>query len=165
MTSEAKADLKIELSDLNYLCSNASLACKGFLEMIDTTDNNKRPIMIHRPACFAADKNSLKFASQLRTLLPRERDRDRRCRLVALSWRLLNFTPGEMICSRFAAYLHGIPTPLTFRRENSLADGLLGEELSATSFGTIRGRPCFGKERREDRENREREVALRVRGG
>ena len=38
MTSEVKADLKIELSDLNYLCSHASLACKGFLEMIPTTD-------------------------------------------------------------------------------------------------------------------------------
>ena len=36
MTSEVKADLKIELSDLNYLCSHASLACKGFLEMIET---------------------------------------------------------------------------------------------------------------------------------
>ena len=36
MTSEVKADLKIELSDLNYLCSNASLACKGFPEMIAT---------------------------------------------------------------------------------------------------------------------------------
>ena len=40
MTSEAKADLKIELSDLNYLCSNAYLACKCFHEMIAT--NNKR---------------------------------------------------------------------------------------------------------------------------
>ena len=36
MTSEVKADLKIELSDLNYLCSNASMACKGFPEMIET---------------------------------------------------------------------------------------------------------------------------------
>ena len=54
MTSEVKADLKIELSDLNYLCSHASLACKGFLEMIQT---DKQPIMIHRPACFAAGKN------------------------------------------------------------------------------------------------------------
>ena len=36
MTSEVKADLKIELSDLNYLWSHASLACKGFLEMIPT---------------------------------------------------------------------------------------------------------------------------------
>ena len=40
MTSEVKADLKIELGDLNYLCSHASLACKGFLEMIET--DNKR---------------------------------------------------------------------------------------------------------------------------
>ena len=36
MTSEVKADLKIELSDLKYLCSHASLACKCFLEMIAT---------------------------------------------------------------------------------------------------------------------------------
>ena len=51
MTSEVKADLKIELSDLNYLCSHASLACKGFLEMIETDNNNEQqPIMIHRPA-------------------------------------------------------------------------------------------------------------------
>ena len=42
MTSEVKADLKIELSDLNYLCSHASLACKGFPEMIET---DGRPIM------------------------------------------------------------------------------------------------------------------------
>ena len=35
----SKADLKIELSDLNYLCSNASLTCKDFLDMmIDTMD-------------------------------------------------------------------------------------------------------------------------------
>ena len=40
MTSEVKADLKIELSDLNYLCSHASLACKGFPEMIETDNNN-----------------------------------------------------------------------------------------------------------------------------
>ena len=38
MTSEVEADLKIELSDLNYLCSHASLACKGLLEMIHTTN-------------------------------------------------------------------------------------------------------------------------------
>ena len=36
MTSVVKADLKIELSDLNYLCSHASLACKCFPEMIET---------------------------------------------------------------------------------------------------------------------------------
>ena len=61
MTSEVKADLIIELSDLNYLCSHASLACKGFLEMIETNDR-QRPIMIHRPArsaCFAAGKKVL----------------------------------------------------------------------------------------------------------
>ena len=39
MTSEVKADLKIELSDLNYLCCHASLACEGFLEMIHTTND------------------------------------------------------------------------------------------------------------------------------
>ena len=48
-TSEVKANLKIELSDLNFLCSHASLACKGFLEMIQT-DKQQQPIMIHRPA-------------------------------------------------------------------------------------------------------------------
>ena len=41
MTSEVKADLKIELSDLNYLCSHAYLACKCFPEMIDT-DNQQQ---------------------------------------------------------------------------------------------------------------------------
>ena len=40
MTSEIKVELKIELSGLNYLCSHASLACKGFPEMIDT-DNGQ----------------------------------------------------------------------------------------------------------------------------
>ena len=35
MTSEVKCNLRFELSDLNYLCSHASLARKGFLEMID----------------------------------------------------------------------------------------------------------------------------------
>ena len=69
MTSEVKADLKIELSDLNYLCSNASLACKGYLEMIHTMIN-KRPIMIPRPACFAAGKNvSLGESLNARTVL------------------------------------------------------------------------------------------------
>ena len=41
MTSEVKTDLKIELSDLNYLSSHASLACRGLLEMIHTTDKQK----------------------------------------------------------------------------------------------------------------------------
>ena len=46
---EVKSDLRIELSDLNCLCFHTSLACKGFPEMIETTNNNnKRPIMIHR---------------------------------------------------------------------------------------------------------------------
>ena len=45
MTSEVTSDLKIELSDLNYLGSHASLAYKGFLEMIDTDDDNE-PIII-----------------------------------------------------------------------------------------------------------------------
>ena len=39
-TLEVKADLKIEFSDLNYLCCHASLACKGFPEMIPTTTAN-----------------------------------------------------------------------------------------------------------------------------
>ena len=46
MTSEVKADLIIELSDLNYLCSHASLACKGFLEIIPTDDNNGQLLSI-----------------------------------------------------------------------------------------------------------------------
>ena len=37
MTSEVTSDLKIELSDLDYLCFHVSLACKGFLEMIQMT--------------------------------------------------------------------------------------------------------------------------------
>ena len=40
MASEAKADLKIEISDLTYLCPHDSLACKGFLDMI-ATDNKQ----------------------------------------------------------------------------------------------------------------------------
>ena len=55
--SEVKFDLKIEVSILNQLCYHASLACKGFLEMIPT-NNDKRPIAIHGPACFAAGKNA-----------------------------------------------------------------------------------------------------------
>ena len=50
MTSEVTSDLKIELSDLDYLGSHASLAYKGFLEMIDTDNKQQRPIMIHRVA-------------------------------------------------------------------------------------------------------------------
>ena len=38
MTCEVKLDLRIELSDLNYLCSYPSLVCKCFPEMI-ATDN------------------------------------------------------------------------------------------------------------------------------
>ena len=41
MTFEAEADLRIELSDINYLYSYASLACKGFLEMIPMTNNGQ----------------------------------------------------------------------------------------------------------------------------
>ena len=44
MTSEVTYDLKIELSDLDYLGSHASLSCKGFLEMIDTDADG--PIII-----------------------------------------------------------------------------------------------------------------------
>ena len=44
MTSEVTSDQKIELSDLDYLGSHASLACKGFLEMIEMPDG---PIIIH----------------------------------------------------------------------------------------------------------------------
>ena len=36
MILEVKANLKIELGDLNYIWSHASLAYKGFLEMIET---------------------------------------------------------------------------------------------------------------------------------
>ena len=48
MTSEVTSDLKIELSDLNSLCSHASPASKGFLEMIDTDDDDddNGPIII-----------------------------------------------------------------------------------------------------------------------
>ena len=37
MTVEVKCNLRFELSDLNYLCSHAFLACKGFLETIHMT--------------------------------------------------------------------------------------------------------------------------------
>ena len=37
MTSEDASEVIVELSDLNYLCPHASLASKGFLEMIHTT--------------------------------------------------------------------------------------------------------------------------------
>ena len=40
MTLKVKADLKIEHSDLNYLCSHPSLASKCFPEMIDTDGRN-----------------------------------------------------------------------------------------------------------------------------
>ena len=43
MTSKVNDDLKIELNDLNYYCSHASLACKCFPEMIQTDGL----IMIH----------------------------------------------------------------------------------------------------------------------
>ena len=36
MTSEVTSEVRFELSGLNYLCSHASLAFKGFPEMIDT---------------------------------------------------------------------------------------------------------------------------------
>ena len=41
MTSDVKADLQIELTDLNYmyLRCHASLACKGFFEMIHMNNN------------------------------------------------------------------------------------------------------------------------------
>ena len=38
MTSEDIYEVRLELSDLNYLCSHASLACKGFPEMIATNN-------------------------------------------------------------------------------------------------------------------------------
>ena len=44
MTSEVKADLKIELRDLNYLSSHASLASKCFPEMIPTDGANYDPL-------------------------------------------------------------------------------------------------------------------------
>ena len=40
MTSEVTSDLKIELSDLDHLCPHVSLACKGFLDMIETDGLN-----------------------------------------------------------------------------------------------------------------------------
>ena len=36
MTSEDTSEVRIELIDLNYLNFHASLACKGFPEMIPT---------------------------------------------------------------------------------------------------------------------------------
>ena len=37
MALEVTSDLRFELSKLNYICYHASMACKGFLEMIETT--------------------------------------------------------------------------------------------------------------------------------
>ena len=37
MALEVTSDLRFELSNLNYICYHAFLACKGFLEMIQTT--------------------------------------------------------------------------------------------------------------------------------
>ena len=42
---EVTYELIFEVSGLNYLCSHTSLAYKGFLEMIDTDDDNE-PIII-----------------------------------------------------------------------------------------------------------------------
>ena len=45
---EVKSDLRIELSDLNCLCFHTSLACKGFPEMIETTNgDNYDPLTSH----------------------------------------------------------------------------------------------------------------------
>ena len=44
--SEVKFDLKIEVCNLNYLCYHASLACKGFLEMIHTTTTGQLSISL-----------------------------------------------------------------------------------------------------------------------
>ena len=49
MTLEVKADLKIELSDLSYLCSHSSLACKCFPEMIHTTPTDKQQTANYDP--------------------------------------------------------------------------------------------------------------------
>ena len=43
MTSEVASDLRLELSDLKYTCSLASLACNCFSEIIHIN----WPIMIH----------------------------------------------------------------------------------------------------------------------
>ena len=48
MTSEVTSDLKIELSDLDYLGSHASLAYKGFLEMIETTTTGQLSLIDER---------------------------------------------------------------------------------------------------------------------
>ena len=53
MTSE---DLRLELSDLNYLCCHVLLASKGFCELIH---RRRRPKRTDRPACFAASKNNI----------------------------------------------------------------------------------------------------------
>ena len=37
MALEVTSDLRFKLSNLNYMCYHASLACKGFLEMIEIT--------------------------------------------------------------------------------------------------------------------------------
>ena len=41
MTSVVTSEVRFELSGLNYPCSHASLPCKCFSEMIETTDNSQ----------------------------------------------------------------------------------------------------------------------------
>ena len=48
-TSEVTSDLKILLSDLDYLCSHVSLASKGLHEINDTCIHTRR-FTIHRRA-------------------------------------------------------------------------------------------------------------------
>ena len=61
MTSEVKADHKIELSDLNYLRSDASLANKGFLDMIETVKQTNGQLWSIDLRCLAAGKKELLF--------------------------------------------------------------------------------------------------------
>ena len=65
MTSEVKADLKIELSDLNYLCSLASLDCTCFPDMIHTTHDGANYDPLTRVLC-PAGKNY--YIEELNTL-------------------------------------------------------------------------------------------------
>ena len=81
MTSEVKPDLKIELSDPNYVCSHTSLACKGFLEKIHTT---------------MTTTGQLSFVDERCTLVKRT---ERRARHSQMSCNQEGFLPSLSLCS------------------------------------------------------------------
>ena len=57
MALEVTSDLRFELSNLNYICYHASLACKGFLEIIQTTTTGQLSSIDER--CTLVKRSSL----------------------------------------------------------------------------------------------------------